>query len=68
MCRKRIVGERVKLARLRVALDRGIEFARVESLEPGTKPRQLLRGKLLNGLFDVFGGGHPKNIAFTVKA
>jgi len=30
---------------------------RIEYLEPGAKPRKLARGKLLDGFFDVFGGG-----------
>jgi hypothetical protein len=43
-------GMRIQLAGLRVTPDRGIELLRVESLEPGAKPRQLARGKLLDGL------------------
>lgn len=66
--RKSLVSVRVKLARLRVALDRGIELLRVESLEPGAKPRQLLRGELFNCLLDVFGGGHVQHIALIEEA
>jgi len=55
---KSLVGERIELASPRVTLDRGIELLRVERVEPGAKPRQLLRGKLFDGFLDVFGGGH----------
>jgi hypothetical protein len=34
--RKRFVGKCIKLARLRVALDRRVELLRVENLKPGT--------------------------------
>jgi len=66
--RKSLVSVRVKLARLRVALDRGIELLRVESLEPGAKPRELSRGELFNGLLDVFSGGHVQDIALPDEA
>jgi hypothetical protein len=41
------------------------ELLRVEGLEPRTKPRQLARGKLFDGFFDVFGGGHVRDTAFA---
>lgn len=66
--RKSLVSERVKLARLRVALDRGIERLRVESLEPGAKPRELSRGELFNGLLNIFGGVHAQDIALVEEA
>jgi len=37
-------------------------------LEPRAKPRQLARGKLLDGLLDVFGGGHVRYIALARRA
>ena len=58
---------RIKLTGARVALDRGVELPGIESFEPGAKPRELTGGKLLNGFFDVFGGGHDRNIAFAVS-
>jgi len=42
--RKSFLGERIKLACLRVALDRGVELLRVEYFVPRAKPRQFLRG------------------------
>ena len=68
MRRKGLIGECVELACLRVALDRGIELSRVESLEPGAKPRELSRGELFNGLLDVLGGGHAQDIALVEEA
>lgn len=54
----------IKLACADVPLNRGVEL-RVKGIEPGTKACQLARGKLLDGLLDVFGGGHVGNIAFV---
>ena len=68
MRRKSLVSQWVELARLHVALDRGIERLRVESLEPGAKPREFSRGELFNGLLNVFGGGHASDIASVEKA
>ena len=59
------VRRRIKLAGVCVPLDCGVELLRVENLVPGTKPRQLGRGKLRNGFFDVFGSRHPGNIALA---
>ena len=56
---------RVKFAGVRVALDGGVELLGIKSLEPGTKPCQLARGELLNGLLDILGGIHGQNIALT---
>jgi hypothetical protein len=47
-----------------VPLNGGVELHRVESLEPCAKPRKLARGKLFNGLLDVFGRAHINHIAF----
>jgi hypothetical protein len=44
------LGKPIELARLRVAFDRCVELARVESLEPRAKSRQLARRQLLDGL------------------
>jgi hypothetical protein len=55
----------IKPAGLHVALDRGVKLARVEGLEPCAKSRQLMRGKLFDGLLDVFGGGHAGDMAFA---
>jgi hypothetical protein len=49
---------RIKLAGPRVPLNGGVELRRIEGLEPRAKSRQLARGKLFDGFFDVFGGGH----------
>ncbi|HZE54923.1 MAG TPA: hypothetical protein VE111_16860 [Bradyrhizobium sp.] len=56
---------RIELASPNVLLNGGIELLRVESLKPRAKPRQLARRKLLDGFFDVFGGGHLGDIAFA---
>ena len=56
---------RIALASARVPLNGGIELFRVEGLEPRAKPRQFARGKLFDGFFDVFGGGHAQDIAFV---
>lgn len=56
---------RVKLAGADIPLNGGIELLGVEGLEPGAKARQLARGKLFDGLLDLFGGGHVGNIAFV---
>ena len=42
---------RVKLAGADVPLDGGIKLLRVECLEPGAKPRQLVGCKLFDGGF-----------------
>ena len=55
----------VRLSGACVPLNGGIELFGVEGFEPGAKPRQLARGKLFNGFFDVFGGGHAEDIALT---
>jgi hypothetical protein len=68
MCRKSLVGERIKLSGLRVALDLGVELSRVESFEPGAKPRQLRWGKLFYGSLNLFGGGHVKDITLIREA
>jgi hypothetical protein len=49
---------RIKLTGARVPLNGGVELLRVEGLEPRAKPRQLARGKLFEGFFDLFGRGH----------
>ncbi|SHH45113.1 hypothetical protein SAMN05443248_4850 [Bradyrhizobium erythrophlei] len=59
-----LFGLRIKLSGARVPLNGSIELRRVEGLEPRTKPREFARRKLLDGLFDVFGGGHDRDIAF----
>jgi len=59
------VRKRIKLAGVCAPLDCGVELLRVENLVPGTKPRQLGRGKLRNGFFDVFGSRHPGGIALA---
>ena len=68
MRRQSFVGEWIKLAGLHVALDRGIELPCVESLEPGAKSCQLLRGQLFDSFLDVFGCGHAQNITFVREA
>jgi len=58
----------IKLAGADVPLDRGVELPGVVGFEPGTKTRQLARGKLLDGFLDVLGGGHVSNLAFVPVA
>ena len=65
MSGKGLFRVRVKFAGARVALDSGVELLGIECLEPGTKPRQLACGELLNGFLDIFGGSHEQSIAFT---
>jgi hypothetical protein len=48
----------VKFASARVSLDGGIELLGIKGLEPGAKPRQFVRGELLNGFLDIFGCRH----------
>ncbi len=55
---KGFICMRVELAGPGVPLDCGVELLRVERFEPRAKSRQLTRGQLFDGLFDVFGGGH----------
>jgi hypothetical protein len=52
---------------LRATPDRSIDLLRVESLEPGAKPRQLARGKLLDGFLDVFSGGHAEMYSICAR-
>jgi hypothetical protein len=49
---------RVKFARDRVALNGSIELLSIEGRKPDAKARQLVRGKILDGFLDAFGGGH----------
>jgi hypothetical protein len=58
----------IKLAGAGVPLNGRVELLCVEGLEPRTKPRELARGKLFYGFFDVFGGSHVRNIAFAREA
>jgi hypothetical protein len=51
---------RVKLPGVCVLFNGKIELLGVEYLEPRAKPRKLARGKLFDGLLDVFGGGHSR--------
>ena len=61
------IGVRVELAGDCVALDRSIEPPRVEFLEPGTKPRQLVGRELLDGFRHVLCGRHARSIALCVQ-
>jgi hypothetical protein len=49
--------------RASVLLDRRIELLRIEGLEPGAQPSKLAGRKPLDCLFDVFCGGHARDIA-----
>jgi len=64
---KGFIRMRIKLAGARVPLDGGVELLRVECREPGAKPRQLARGKLFDGFFDVFGGGHVQTYSIDAR-
>ena len=68
MCGKGFIRARIELAGLGVALDRSVKLLRIERLEPSTKPRQLARVELFDGLFNVFGGGHDGDIALPREA
>ncbi len=65
MIGKGLFRERVEFTGARVSLDGGVELLGIKGLEPGTKPRQLVWGELLNGFLDILGGSHGQNIAFT---
>jgi hypothetical protein len=58
VCGKSFFGMRIKPAGEGVPLNGSIELLSVEGRKPGAKARQLVRGKLFDGFFDVFGGGH----------
>ena len=60
-----LFGLQIKLAGARVPLNGSIELRRDEGFEPRTKPRELARAELFDGFFDVFGGGHDRDIAFA---
>src|SRR5579871_3336537 len=68
MLSKSLFSELVQLAGAGIALDRSIELCRIESFEPRAKARQLVRSKLFNSPFDVFGSGHLKNISSSGAA
>lgn len=68
MCGESLFRMGIPLAGADVPLNRGVELPGVEGLEPGTKSHQLARRKLLDGVLDVFGGGHVGNIAFAPAA
>jgi hypothetical protein len=53
MRRQSFLGKPIELACLSITFNRGIELAGVESLKPRVKSRQLARGQLLDGFFDV---------------
>ena len=57
---KRFRGQFIELSGRRIAGNRRVETFGIEDLEPGTKPRQLGRGELFNGLSDVFCSGHDR--------
>jgi hypothetical protein len=60
---ERFFRKRIKLAGADIPLDGGVKLRYIESLEPRAEPRKLARGKLFDGLLDVFGGGHTGYIA-----
>lgn len=62
---KRFFRMRIELAGARVPLNGGVELRRIKGLESRAKPRPLARDKLFDGFFDVFGGGHVRDIAFA---
>jgi hypothetical protein len=62
---KSFVRERIKLAGADIPGNGGVKLLRVECFKPRAKACQLARGKLFDGLFDVFGGGHAGDIAFA---
>src|SRR5579872_1062105 len=64
---QRFICVGVKLARAGITLDRRVKLLRIERLEPGAKSRQLVWRKLLDGLFNIFGGGHRGNIAIVER-
>ncbi len=68
MCGEGFFGLRIKLASLGVAFDRVVELRVVEGFKPRAKPRELARGKLFDGFFDVFGSSYVGDIAFASDA
>ena len=58
----------IKLAGVGVTLDRGVELPGAEEFEPRAKPRQLARGKLLDGILDFFGGGHVGRYSICARS
>ena len=60
-----LVCMRIELAGVDLPFDSGIKLRCIESLEPGAKPSQLAGGKLFDGLFNIFGGGHVGDIALA---
>jgi hypothetical protein len=59
---------RVKLTGEGVSFNRGVKLVRVKFFKPQTKPCKLARRKLFDGLLDVFGGSHGRDIALAHKA
>ena len=60
---KSFVRERIKLAGADIPRNGGIKLLRVECFKPRAKACKLARGKLFDGFFDVFCGGHVGDIA-----
>ncbi|HEY0567284.1 MAG TPA: hypothetical protein VGD13_04000 [Xanthobacteraceae bacterium] len=61
---KSLIRMGIELTSESVALNGSVELSSIEGGKPGAKARQLARGKSFDGFFDVFGGGHDRDIAF----
>jgi len=68
VCGEGLFGVRVELARTGIAFDGVVVLLSVESLKPRAKPRELARGELFNGSFNVFGASHVGDVAFAGEA
>jgi hypothetical protein len=64
MRRESFIRQRIELPGSGIPLNGGIELFCVVRFEPGAKSRKITRGKLLDGLFDVFSRAHMEYIAF----
>ena len=63
MCREGLFGKCIEFSGVRIALNGCVEPIGVKYLEPRAETGQLTRVQLLDGLFDVLGGRHARDIA-----
>jgi hypothetical protein len=62
MSRDRFLCQCIKFAGTRITFNGRVELIGVKRFEPSTKSGQLPGRQLLDGLFDVFGCCHSRNI------
>jgi hypothetical protein len=63
MCREGFFCKCIEFSGVRIVLYGRVEPISIKYLEPCAETRQLPRVQLLDGFFDIFGGGHVRNIA-----